>query len=181
MKRRIALCLTVCMLLFTAPVSAAYWEDNAELKPHCTESNPACYVLQMVMMGGFDFFDPADPLTGRVLSAALPSLRSITEEDFAHFIGYFDVDEEMVYQYYYIALGNCLWAELRSAGRQATEEERLLLTLMEPAADEEAQAALAQLRAELSDEKQAAVAEAANVPLAFVNYLAGEENWRAEE
>lgn len=175
MKLRILLILLALLLI--SPAQAAYWEDSPDLPVVCREDDSGCQILQMVMRGSFDFFDPADLLSGRVLSAALDSLCVVDDEDFAHFVDMFGVEEAVIRRYYYIALANCLWADIVTGSDPVSNEEHVLLLFLDPSTEENAQTQMDTIRSRMSDDSIDALAQAVGVPSDFVYYLIYSESW----
>lgn len=173
--KKLWLSLALSMLLLFAPAQAEYWGDTVGRPIVCCEDRPGCQVLQTVMMGSFAEFSVDDSLSVRVLSAAFPRLKSVTEDDFAHFTEYFDVDPENLKHCYYIALGNCLWADAIVApdltDEAAENARKVLLLFLNPDGEENAAAQMAAIRSNLSEEAISILAENASVPADFVRYL----------
>ena len=110
--RRLALLLAALLALpWAAFAGDEYW-DAYDRPVVCCEDRTGCEVLQMVMMGSFAALQPTDSLTVRVMSAALPALCDVTDADFSHFCEEFSVDEGTVRRLYYVAIANCLWADM---------------------------------------------------------------------
>ena len=110
--RRLALLLAALLALpWAALAEDEYWDAYGR-PVVCCEDRTGCEVLQMVMMGSFAALQPTDSLTVRVMSAALPALCDVTDADFSHFCEEFSVDEGTVRRLYYVAMANCLWADM---------------------------------------------------------------------
>ena len=110
--RRFALLLAALLALpWAALAEDEYWDAYGR-PVVCCEDRTGCEVLQMVMMGSFAALQPTDSLTVRVMSAALPALCDVTDADFSHFCEEFSVDEGTVRRLYYVAMANCLWADM---------------------------------------------------------------------
>ena len=133
--RRLALLLAALLALpWAALAEDEYW-DAYDRPVVCCEDRTGCEVLQMVMMGSFAALQPTDSLTVRVMSAALPALCDVTDADFSHFCEEFSVDEGTVRRLYYVAMANCLWADMRispDAGGAAGAARRVLLLFLDP-------------------------------------------------
>lgn len=140
----------------------------------CREHRPACRLLQTVMQGAFDDYDPDDLVEGRVYSAACDLLRSITDEDIEHYGGEFDVDESAVRGRWYAALANALWAEIRTEatpGGGPDSARRVLLLFLDGSGEADAEAEKAQIRSAMTDEVITRISIAADVPEGFVRWL----------
>lgn len=171
MKRIISL-----ILLFLLPLCAhaEYWDNTAARPVVCCDDRPGCQVLQTVMMGSFAEFDPADSLNVRVLSAALPRLSAVAEDDFDHFVQYFDIEKDALKQFYCIALGNCLRADIiiNPLVEDTNEQNaRTVLGLFINPMAEDAAAQMQVIRASCTEEDLLLLAEYAGVPVEFVKHL----------
>lgn len=180
--RALALLLLALTLSLPArPAPAEYWDDVAKRPVVCCDDRAGCQILQMVMMGSFVGFDPDDSLSVRVLSAALPRLCAITQEDIAHFIDEFDVPEEVIRRFHYIALGHGLWADIIASptldDARATDARRVLLVFLNPASEKNGLEQMALIRLGITDELIETLAQAAALPVGFVEYLIYDDDW----
>lgn len=174
MKR---ICLLAALLFLTGFACAEYWDASVPQPAVCCDDRPGCQVLQTVMMGGFADFDPEDSLNVRVLSAALPRLTAVTEDDFSHFSVNFAVDIDTVEELYFIALGNCLRSDMivtPLCDNMDEQNARTVLGLFLDPSGENAAEQMAAIRGNISEEVIMLLAENAAVPAGFVEYLLGE-------
>lgn len=174
MHKLIAILLALLVLISAAAAAeqSKYWE--AEYAPVvCEDNNSGCLVLQMVMMGSFAEFDPNDNLNIRVLSAALPLLCDVTEDDFAHFCKEFGEDSENVKTLYYEALSNCLWADILLNPADGAEESArtVLLLFLNPDGTVNSDEQIAFIREALDDDTIAMIADVSGLPEDFVRHL----------
>jgi len=135
----------------------------------------------MVMLGTFDCFDADDGLNGRILSSALQKLSTVSGDDWAHFLDSFGTDEALLRTNYYIALANCLWADiLYGATNNARHREitQVLLLFLDPEGHENADEQMASIREAISSELMAEMAETVGVPEDFIEHLIFSDNWR---
>lgn len=169
--------LLMLTLLFLLPVCAhaEYWDHTVVRPVVCCDDRPGCQVLQAVMMGSFTDFDPADSLNVRVLSAALPRLTTVAEDDFAHFSDSYNVDETIIRQFYYIALGNCLWADITISPLAEDADEQNARTVLHlflaPAEEKDSVEQREIIRANTTQQTLEVISEKAKVPVGFVEYL----------
>ncbi len=174
--------LFLALWLCAAPALAAeYWQDVPEGGVVCRESRPGCHLLQMVMTGSFAQMPLGDSISTRVFSAVLPQLCALEEGDFAHFIAQFGVEETTIRQAYYIALGNCLLADIDLGTVQTPEAaaaRRVLLLFLNPSGEDNADAQKAAIRGALSEEILESMADSTGLPLGFIRYLMETENWQ---
>lgn len=153
--RRLALLLAALLTLpWVALAEDEYWDAYGR-PVVCCEDRTGCEVLQMVMMGSFAALQPTDSLTVRVMSAALPALCDVTDADFSHFCEEFSVDEGTVRRLYYVAMANCLWADMlisSDAGGAAGAARRVLLLFLDPDSEENAEEQMEIIRAGMDRE-----------------------------
>lgn len=172
MKRMIA--LMIALFLLQGCACAEYWQGNEARSMVCCDNRPGCQVLQAVMMGSFARFDPEDSLNVRVFSAALPRLTAVSREDFAHFTEAFDLQTDRLREVYFIALGNCLRSDILVnplADDMDEQNARTVLYLFLNPDSEDAQAQMQAIRENCTDEVMQMLAENAQVPVEFVEYL----------
>lgn len=177
MKRICLLMLAAWMLLFAAAAHAEYWADDVQRALHCEQEHPGCEVLQMVMTGSFGRVDEGDKLSIRVMSAALAQLSAVSETDFEHFMSYADVDADVLRENYYIALGNCLLADiLLDPGQEGQEEQvrRVLRLFLNPSAEWNAQLQMDVIRKQADQELIELMARTVALPPEFIAYVIGE-------
>ena len=183
-KRSLLLLLVLAILAAPACAENAispYWQPDPDHAITCVDDRGGCQVLQMVMTGSFDSYDPADNLSGRILSAALPMLCAVDDADFAHFVRYFDVNEGSLRRNYYIALANCLWADIDlglDPGGNAAAARRVLKLFLDPDSETDAQAQMDTIREQINDDVIDLMAQSIGTPPDFVRYLIFAENWR---
>ena len=162
------------------PVSATSWDASREVS--CADDQSSCCLLQVIMAGTFDHFDPDDMLNLRIFSAALSQVKDITPEDLEHFVGEFSVDPEEIENAYCRAFAACLYADIlyrQSAAQPLTDAEQVLLLFLEPSdfsdpldpSDEEKEAQKEEIRSRITDEMIALLAEKADVPEELVRRL----------
>ena len=172
--------LMILLFLIPACAYAEYWDNTIERPVVCCDDRPGCQVLQAVMMGSFADFDPADSLNVRVLSAALPRLAAVETDDFAHFSDYYNVDEAIIRQFYYIALGNCLWADIIISPLVEDMDEQnartVLYLFLAPADKKDSVEQREIIRANTTQQTLEVISEKAKVPVGFVEYLLLSEN-----
>lgn len=168
-------------LLFSSGAFAEYWDEEWDRPVHCCEGRIGCQVLQMVMMGSFDPFDLSSNLNIRVFSAAFSKLQNITQDDVSHFMEEYEVDESVLRTNYYIALGNCLWADILAGEAEDEEEEaarQVLLIFLDPSADTTSGMQIDMIR-NISDETvYSEIAQCTGLPVSFVQHLIESEHWQ---
>ena len=178
MKR---LLILLCLLIgLAAPAQGEYWQNDQPIL--CQEDRPGCRILQLTMKGAFDRMDLADTLNARTLAAALPWLRGVTQEDVAHFMAYFpETNEETLWLNYHIALGNCLLSDIRTSQAPFSENQQqarqVLRVFLDPQGVADGQQIRASIRSRMTDEAARTLADAAQVPLSFVEFLAYTNNY----
>lgn len=182
-KRAMAWSLALLMMISSALAESPYWSADLAHAGSCKQSRQGCEVLQMVLMGRFAGFDRTDNLSRRVFSAVLPMLLAVTQEDFDHFCVEFNVSQERARELYYIAMGNCLWADILLA--EDTEADGalaaarvVLLLFLDPGSSLYGQEQIATIRAEMDDADIAGIADTAGLPFEFVKYLMTSEDWK---
>ncbi|MBQ3079080.1 MAG: hypothetical protein IJC48_03650 [Clostridia bacterium] len=113
----------------------------------------------------------------RVLSAALLQLSEVTADDIRHFSRDFKISESVVTRLYYIALGNCLWADtlLNKNAQDATEVLRVFLD-PDSVLNGREQADI--IRRIITDEEIALLASMLGFHEDFVRYLIMDEDWK---
>lgn len=177
-KRLIALFL---LLILPVPAACAeYWDEDWLRPVVCCEDRIGCQVLQMVMMGSFDSIDPDNKLSIRVLSAAYPKLKSVSQDDISHFIEEFDVDEHVLRTDYYIALACCLWADILMGGSEDPPEEearQVLLPFLDPSSDRTYGQQTGMIRSISNEEIYAKLAQRTGLKEDFIRYLIESEDW----
>lgn len=184
MKRLCMISLFALFLLLAPCASAQYWDEARSDEARCSEDRAGCQLLRMVMTGSFDCIDPSDSLNLRVLSAALAQLCLVQEADVAHFAQEENADEQVLTTNYYIALANCLWADILVGGaedEQTGAVRRVLLLFLNPESEENAWDQMYLIRSKLDDDLIHSMAEAAALPADFVSWLIESENWRERE
>jgi|GEM_PF-3045778 len=170
-KRWLIVFLLALMALSPSSASANNWEMHTI---HCPNSRWGCRLLQMVMMGSFDGFQPDDALNTRLFSAAYPQLCAVTEDDFSHFLLEFDESEKAVRSRYYEALAACLWADILLQGiprSRMRSEVRVLMLFLDPAGEVEAEAQRREIRSEMSEDILMQLADAVQAPAGFIQWL----------
>lgn len=181
MKRWRVIGLFALLLLFASCASAEYWDEARSGEARCSEGRMGCQLLQMVMTGSFDCIDTKDNLNLRVLSAALAQLCLVEEADVAHFAQEEDVDKQILTTNYYIALANCLWADILVGGEEEEHTaavRRVLLLFLNPDSEESAWDQMYLIRSKLDEELIGTMAGAAALPADFVSWLIECEDWR---
>ena len=177
-KRLIALFL---LLILPVPAACAeYWDEDWLRPVVCCEDRIGCQVLQMVMMGSFDSIDPDNRLSIRVLSAAYPKLKSVSQDDISNFMEEFDVDEQVLRTDYYIALACCLWADILMGECDDPQEEearQVLLPFLDPASDETNGQQIEMIRAIVNEEIYAEFSQRTGLKEDFLRYLIESKNW----
>lgn len=172
--RRLALLLAALLVLpWAALAGDEYWEAG-DRPVVCCENRAGCEVLQMVMMGSFAALRPTDNLTVRVMSAALPALCDVTDADFSHFCEEFSVDEGTARRLYYVAIANCLWADIRlspDVGGAAGAARQVLLLFLDPDSEENAEEQMKIIRAGMDEELIARMSTETGLPTDFIAYL----------
>lgn len=168
--------LTLILIFICACGSACaeYWDEPNVKLVECCENRPGCHVLQTVMTGSFAQMDAENSLSVRVLSAALPRLAAVTEDDFRHFSEYFGVDIEVITYYYNIALANCLWADMiitPIADDIDEQNARTVLHLFIDPISENANEQMQAIRENCTPQMAQLLADSAHVPVGFVEYL----------
>lgn len=179
MCRRVML-IAMLLILLSSAALGEYWDEDWLRPVVCCEERLGCQVLQMVMMGSFDSIDPDNRLSIRVLSAAYPKLKGVSQDDLAHFMEEFDVDEQMLRKDYYIALACCLWADiLMGEAEDAQEEEarQVLLPFLDPTADETNGQQNEMIRAIINEEIYVEFSQRTGLEADFIRYLIESENW----
>ena len=180
-KLRLSALLTLLILLCAAHGLGEYWPHDSSHAAECRANRPGCRILQMVMMGCFDYAEAPDSLDERVLSAVLPQLCAIEEEEFGHFCDEFGVEEAPLRTNYYIALANCLLSDIRinpDPGGNATLVRRVLLLFLDPDSETDAQAQKDAIRSEMTDDVLMQMANELSLPQDFVSYLLSQDHWR---
>ena len=180
MNKRL-LCILMAALFLIRPAYAGYWESPPKEHLACTQNRAGCQVLQMVMLGTFDCFDQDDGLNGRILSSALQKLNAVNEDDRAHFIDSFGTDEAVLRTNYYIALANCLWADILygpTHNARHREITQVLLLFLDPESHENAAEQMEVIRTGISHELMTEMSETVGVPVDFIDHLIFSENWR---
>ena len=179
------LLLTLLILSVALPAFADehhYWTAPEAHVLVCQEGLEGCKLLQMVMTGVFDSYDPEDTLNGRILAAALSKLCAVSDADFAHFLRYFTINEGTLRRCWYIALANCLWADIDlgvDPGGTASAARRVLRLFLDPSSETDAAAQIAAIRSETDDAAIALIADPLALPHDFVRYLIFAEDWRS--
>ena len=172
MTRIIISAILALVLLFAVSATGEGWDGGREIA--CAEDLPGCRLLQMVMAGSFDDYDPEDAVLGRVLACVYPMLGALTEADLDHFVGEFGQDADAVRARWYGALADCLWAYLETEAlpeARLSAAQRVLLLFLEPSGDARAEAQRAQIREEINGDVIARIAGDVAVPPDFVEWL----------
>ena len=172
MIRKIISAILALVLLFATSATGEGWDGGREIA--CAEDLPGCRLLQMVMAGSFDDYDPEDAVLGRVLACVYPMLGALTEADLNHFVGEFGQDADAVRVRWYGALANCLWAYLETEAlpeAQLSAAQRVLLLFLEPPGDAQAEVQRAQIREQIDGDVIARIADDVAVPPGFVEWL----------
>ena len=149
-------------------------EGAEDLTLHCKEGSAACVMLQMAAHDQFTPPDPDDLLSLRVESTSLQRLKMITPEDILHYSREFDADNDRITKAWYSALANCLWADIlyrSSCSLPVSNSMRVLLLFLDPASEEEADEQIRQIRERTDEETCRLIADDAEVPADFVNWL----------
>jgi len=163
-------------VLAAAPAAADYWPHDSSHTVTCEENHSGCLILQMVMMGCFDYAETPDSLDERVLSAVLPQLRAVEDAEFAHFCEEFSVEEAVIRANYYVALANCLLADIHlnpDPGGDETLVRRVLLLFLDPDAETDGRRQMESIRSEMTDDLAERMAKELGVPAAFIRDLMG--------
>lgn len=177
------LCI-LCALFLLSGIACAqspYWEDDPAASSACAENRLGCQLLQMVFYGRFSTLDMHDTLNLRVLSAVLPMMRAVEESDFTHFCSTFDVPMATAKQLYYIAFGNCLWADILSTpvlSEADADVRKILLLFLDPQSEPDGPQQIASIRKVLKEEDIALIADTAALPVDFVRYLLLTPDWQ---
>lgn len=172
--RRLAALALALLLCAAGGARAEYWDAWADRPVVCCEGRAGCEVLQMVMMGSFSAAEEADSLTTRVMAAALSALCEVTDADFAHFCDEFGEQETDVRALYYLAVGNCLRADMRIApdsGGAAGAARRVLQLFLEPESEPDAEAQMEIIREGMTEDVIATMAAETGLPEDFIAYL----------
>lgn len=181
MGKLLRLCAAGLALVALASCARAeYWRESRQVD--CPERLPSCRLLQMVMMGSFDGYDPEDGVSGRVLSAAYPQLCEVSEADMAHFTAEFGESKDAVRENWYIALANGLWASLRAEASRSGGPDpagRVLLLFLDPESQPDAAGQMARIRADMTEAVLARIAGAVDAPEDFVRWLIQDGEWQA--
>lgn len=181
MKKRIALLLALLLMLCGAACAErAYWPDTSA-PIVCLENTRGCQILQMIMMGCFDGMDPDDSLSTRVFAAAYPDLCALTQEDFDHFLSQFDEDADFLERCYYIALANCLWADIIVSDYYGDERyvRRVLLLFLNPDAEQDADGQMEYIRSNTDENTIMKMAQVVGASEDFIEYLIYSDDWRS--
>lgn len=161
-------------LLLCARAGAEYWDSADPRIPDCCHDRPGCQVLQTVMLGSFARFDPGDSLNVRVLSAALPRLTAVTEDDFAHFSASFGVETDVIKELYFIALANCLRSDIIVTPIADSIEEqnaRTVLSLFLNPEKPDAEILMQAISESFTEEDAQTLSRHAGVSPEFIQYL----------
>ena len=180
MRRRMILPLLLIILsvAVSMPAAADYWPHDSSHAVSCAANHPACQVLQMVMMGCFDYVEAPDSLDERVLSAVLPKLLAVEEAEFAHFCEEFSVEETEIRQNYFTALSNCLLSDIRlnpNLGGNETLVRKVLKLFLDPAGEENSEEQMMQIRQEMTNDLAESMAQTIGVPKSFIITLIGDD------
>ncbi len=168
MKRNVLLSV-ICLLLLPAALGLGEsWDGSREI--HCRDHRPDCRLLQMVMMGVFDGFDPEDGLSVRVFSAVCSRMSSLTEEDLAHFCQEFQLEGPVVTLRWYAALRACLWARILAEGT-TDPARRVLLLFLDPTSETDAEEQMEKIRSAMTEEGVRRISGAVEVPSGFIRWL----------
>ena len=176
MKRRLFIVVLIMTMFLPSAAAANDWETHSI---YCPDNKWGCRLLQMVMMGSFDDFQPDDALNVRLFSAAYPQLCILTEEDFDHFLLEFGEEEDDMRTRYYEALANCLWADILFQGiprSRMGNEERVLMLFLDPAGEADSEAQCREISARITEDILEQLADAVQAPLAFVQWLIKEKD-----
>jgi len=173
MKRWLGVFLLL-MVCGAQPAAADYWPHDNSHAVACKEKRPGCQILQMVMMGCFDYAEAPDSLDERVLSAVLPQLRAVEDTEFEHFCGEFSVEEDVIRGYYYKALANCLLSDIHQnpdPGGDETLVRRVLGLFLDPDSEENSAQQMESIRSEMTDDLAERMAKELGVPTEFIGRL----------
>ena len=173
--RLLILALVLCLPALSL---AEYWPHDVSHAVSCKDNRSGCRILQMVMMGCFDYAETPDSLDERVLSAVLPQLKAIAEEDFQHFCAEFSVEEAVIRRHYNAAMANCLLSDIHlnpDPGGEATLVRRVLHLFLDPSIEPDADMQIKQIRSEMTDALLKRMAEELEIPQSFVVHLLGIE------
>ena len=179
-KKLFSLVCALILCMSIALCESPYWTEQEQKSSACKESRIGCQALQMVLYGHFSTLDTDDSLNLRVLSAVLPLLCSTDESDFEHFCAEFGVEYTTAQQLYYIALGNCLWADILSAvtlDESQASARRILLLFLDPSSQTDGPAQIASIRKVMTEEDIRLIADTAALPYEFVYYLMHTPDW----
>ena len=168
--------LLLLLLCATVPAAAEYWPHDSSHAVVCAQNRPGCLVLQMVMMGCFDYAETPDSLDERVLSAVLPKLCAVEEGEFAHFCEEFSVEADVIQAHYYKALANCLLSDIHlnpNPGGDETLVRRVLRLYLEPESEADSEQQMESIRMEMTDELSERMAKKLSIPKGFVDSLIG--------
>ena len=179
MRKRLTCLITALAILFLPSGWAKeYWSASHEVR--CKSHLQSCQLLQTVMMGSFAQFDPEDVVQRRVFSSVLSKLCQITESDLEHLENEFQEDDATVREYYYVALANCLWADMtfdRSKANQLNAAQRTILLFLDPSDQTDAEAQKKAIQEGMTQEVLVRIANMLNVSEDFIVWLIGlEEN-----
>lgn len=173
MKRCLA-ALLLLVLLCSSSAVAEYWPHDSSHAVSCQSNQPGCQILQMVMMGCFDYVKMPDSLDKRVLSAVLPKLRTVDDAAFTHFCEEFSVEKPVILAHYYTALANCLFADIQlnpDPGGEETLVRRVLALFLDPVSTADTQQEMQRIRSEMTDAVVQRMANQLGVPSGFIDYL----------
>ena len=181
MKKILPLLLTVRFAIGLLPmVSRAETFETIS----CAENLPGCRLLQTVMAGSFDIYDPEDTLNGRVLSAVYPQLCAITREDLDHFLQEFPEEEEEVTDRLRLAMANCLWATLVSepvTDSTTSQVRQILLLFLDPLGQENAEEQMEEIREGMTGELLTLLSDTVGAPQDFIEWLIEEDEWEEHQ
>ncbi len=168
----------LCILMAAAPQSLAEQSSVGDTIS-CREQKKACEVLQMIMAGQFDEWDPQDSLTVRVFAAACQSLCEVGEADFTHYLEEFGGDEAAVREKYFRTLSHCICAGflMETAGSKKEEAARkVLLLFMDSSGEESVENEKTQIREQMTEETASSLSDLTGAPLDWVLWLLSEES-----
>lgn len=180
MKRKRWILLLIFIGILSSAASAEDWANHAV---SCPENRFGCRLLQMVMMGSFDEFQPDDALTVRLFSAVYPQLCTVTEDDFHHFLQEYGEADEAARERYYQALAHCLRASFLLQGiprNRMPAEMRVLMLYLDPADEVNAEDQRRQISAQMTEDILNRLADAVQAPPAFVRWLLEKDDAREE-
>ena len=180
-KKVLSLLCALILLTGTALCESPYWPEQQQSSA-CKENRVGCQALQMVFYGRFNTIDKNDSLNLRVLSAVLPLLCNTSESDFEHFCAEFGVEYTTAERLYYIALGNCLWADILASltlDEKEASARKVLLLFLDPTSESDGPEQIAGIRKALTDESIELIAAAASLPVNFVRYLMLTPDWQS--